>query len=227
MSAVGVRARRPLAPRSLLMFGSMVVVALWVIAFVVIEGLGDSPDSGEGQALIRYFQEDELSLYAGGVLFFLGSILFIWWISMLRSVVADYIGESWVASALYGSGIATAVLSMGFVAPQLGAGFAANDDEAELAAAAAQALWWAGDGFFIATAYAGASLFVALGIVAVRFRLLPIWALALIGIGVLLMIIPGINWLGVIFGIPISVLLTGLFLRHGPRDVDAGETVTR
>lgn len=209
------------------MFGSMVVVALWVIAFVVIEGLGDSPDSGEGQALIRYFQEDELSLYAGGVLFFHGSILFIWWISMLRSVVADYIGESWVASALYGSGIATAVLSMGFVAPQLGAGFAANDDEAELAAAAAQALWWAGDGFFIATAYAGASLFVALGIVAVRFRLLPIWALALIGIGVLLMIIPGINWLGVIFGIPISVLLTGLFLRHGPRDVDAGETVTR
>jgi hypothetical protein len=220
MSAVEVRARRPLAPKSLLLFGSLVVVALWVVAFVVIEGIGNSPDSGEGQALLRYFQEDEISLYAGGTIFFLGSILFIWWISVLRSFVADYAGESWLAGALYGSGIATAILSMGFVAPQFGAGFAANEDEAQFAPAAAQALWWAGDGFFIATAYAGAFVFISLAIVARRFRLLPVWTLALIGLGVLLMIIPGINWLGVIFGIPISVLLTGVFLREGPRNVE-------
>jgi hypothetical protein len=217
MSAVEARARREPAPKSLLLFGSLVVVALWVIAFVVIEGIGNSPDSGEGQALLRYFEEDEISLYAGGTIFFLGSLLFIWWSSVLRSVVADHLGDSWLAGALYGSGIATAVLSMGFVGPQFGAGFAANEDEAQLAPAAAQALWWAGDGFFIATAYAGAFFFIALAIVARRFRLLPIWALVLIGICVLAMVIPGLNWLGVIFGIPIAVLLTGALLRAGPR----------
>jgi hypothetical protein len=53
--------------RSLLLFGSLAVVALWVIASSVIEGIGNSPDGGEGQALLRYFQEDEISLYAGGI----------------------------------------------------------------------------------------------------------------------------------------------------------------
>lgn len=213
MSAVGMRERRPLAPRSVLSIGSIVVVAFWVVAFVVIEGVGDSPDSGEGQALLEYFGEDEISLYVGAFLFIIGSILFIWWVSMLRGVVEAAIGESWFSSALFGSGLAVSILSIGFVAPQLGAAFAANDDEAELSAEAAQALWWAGDGFFIATAYAGASLVIATAVVARRFRLLPMWVLALLAIGVLLMVIPGINWLGVIFGIPISVLLIGLFIR--------------
>ena len=217
MSAVGAHERRPLAPRSVLSIVSVVVVVLWVLAFVVIEGLGDSPDSGDGQALLQYFGEDEFSLYAGAFLFIVGSILFIWWTSMLRGVVEAAIGESWFASALYGSGLAVAILSVGFVAPQLGAAFAANDDEAELSAEAAQALWWAGDGFFIATAYAGASLVIATMVVARRLRLLPVWVLAILAIGVLLMVIPGINWLGVIFGIPICVLLIGIFIRSGDR----------
>lgn len=224
MSTVEARARKPLAPKSLLLYGSIAAVVLWVLAFVIIEGLGDSPDSGEGQALLRYFEDDEISLYAGGILFYLGSIVFIWWVSMLRNVVTDYIGASWLASALYGSGLAMAILSMGFVAPQFGAAFAANDEAAELSAEAAQALWWAGDGFFIATAYAGAAFFIAVAVVARRFRLLPLWALVLIGLGILLMLIPGINWLGVIFGIPIATLLVGIFLRVGPAAAEPATT---
>jgi hypothetical protein len=215
MSAVGVRETSLLAPRRSLGIGGALVVALWLLGILVVEAVGDSPDSGEAQALLRYFGEDEMSIYVGSLLFILGSVLFIWWVSLLRSLVAPRVAGSWLPSALFGSGIAMAVLSIGFVAPQLGAAFAANDDEAQLTPAAAQALWWVGDGSFVATAYAGASLVILTAIVAYRFKLLPVWALALLAVAALLMLIPGINWLGVVFGIPIAVLLIGFFFRSG------------
>jgi hypothetical protein len=197
----------------------------WVLSIFVIEGVGDSPgDNATAANVLRYFETEEGSLYVGGVLFFIASALLIWFGSSLRAAIGERGGTDRIASIVFGSAVATAVLSMAFVAPQVGGAFAANESEAPLLPGAAQALWFAGDGFFVATEFAAASLLVATAVAIFATRVLPLW-LAWLGLVIaVLLVIPPIGWAGLIFGFPLWVLITSVLLW---RQAEPAAAVTR
>lgn len=185
----------------------------WVLSVFVVEGVGNTPgDNATAARVLAYFETDENSLYVGGVLFFIASALLIWFGSSLRAAIGERGGTDRIASIVFGSAVATAVLSMAFVAPQVAGAFAANENEAPLHPAAAQALWFAGDGFFVATEFAAASLLVATAVAIFATRVLPVW-LAWLGLVIaVLLVIPPIGWAGLIWGVPLWVLITSVLL---------------
>jgi hypothetical protein len=195
-------------------------VLLWVIGVVVVEAAGDSPDDdATAPEFVRYFENEEGAIYAGSLLFFLGSLLLVWWVSHVRTVVAqlDRPGSR-LPSVIFGAGVAMAVLSMGFVAPQISGAFAANETDAPLVPGAAQALWYAGDGFFVATEYMAALLMVSLAVAITRLRFLPRWmAWAALVIAVALLI-PFIGWVALVFAFPLWVIVASLLRWRGVDD---------
>ena len=198
----------------------------WLLGVLVIEGVGNSPsDNATAANVLQYFQDEETTLYVGGILFFLGSALLIWFGSSLRAAIGERGGGDRIASIVFGSAVATSVLSMSFVAPQFGGAFAANESEAPLAPEAAQALWFAGDGFFVATEFAAASLLAATAVAILATRLLPVWLAWLSLLIAALLVIPPIGWAGLIFGVPLWVLITSVLLwRRGEQAALPRET---
>jgi len=192
-----------------LLTGALAVLA-WLVGILIVEGSGDTGDDSAA-ALLAYFENDEMSLYVGGSIFFIGSALLIWFAGTLRSVIAAT-GLDRLASIAFGSAVALAVTSMALIAPQIGAAFGANESDAPLTAEAAQALWFAGDGFFVASEFAAASLLAAVALAVLRSRMLPTWFAWLSLAIALVLIIPPIGWAALIFGLPIWILLVTYFL---------------
>ena len=200
----------------------VLAVLAWLSAVIVIEGFGDTGgNESTAEELLAYFQNDENSLYIGSVLFFLGSMLIIWFGSIVRGALFDARLDR-LASIAFGSSVAVGVTSMGLLAPQIGGAFGANESEVPLTPEAAQALWYAGDGFFVATEFAAASLLVAVGLAALNSRVLPTWLGWLSLVVAVVLVIPPIGWAGLIFGLPVWILLVSFFLRHGD-EVRAGD----
>ncbi len=189
--------------------GALAILA-WLVAVLIVEGSGDTGDESAAD-LLAYFEDQENILYIGGLIFFIGSALMIWFGGVLRSTIAAA-GLDRLASVAFGSAVALAVVSMGVIAPQLGAAFGTGDSDAPLSAEAAQALWWAGDGFFIASGVAAASLAAAVGLASLRSRLLPTWLGWLSLLVALALILPFVGWAAVIFAMPVWVLLVTWFL---------------
>ena len=202
--------------------GAAAVIA-WLIAVIIVEGSGDTGDESAAD-LLAYFEDQETPLYIGGMIFFVGSSLMIWFGGVLRSVIAAA-GLERLASIAQGSAVAVAVTSMGLIAPQIGAAFAAGENDTPLTPEAAQALWSAGDGFLIAAAISAASLAAAVGLAILRGRMLPTWlgwlSLAL----AVLLLVPFINWAAIIFAAPLWVLVMTWFLWKGAEDRPAAVAV--
>lgn len=185
----------------------------WLLGVLIVEGVGDTPgDDATAENVLQYFENEEASLYTGGILFFLGSALLIWFGSGLRSAIGEHGGGDRLASIVFGSAVATSVLSMAFVAPQFGGAFAANEATAPLAPEAAQALWFAGDGFFVACEFAAASLLAATAVAIFATRLLPGWLAWASLLVAAILVIPPIGWAGLIIGVPLWVLITSILL---------------
>ena len=192
--------------------GAFAVIA-WLIAVIIVEGSGDRGNESAAD-LLAYFEDQETQLYLGGILFFVGSALMIWFGGVLRTVIAAS-GLERLASIVQGSAVAVGVTSMGLITPQMGAAFAAGESDSPLAPEAAQALWSAGDGFIIAAAVSAASLAAAVGLAILRGRMLPTWlgwlSLAL----AVLLLVPYVNWAAIIFAAPLWMLLMTWFLWKG------------
>lgn len=184
--------------------GALAVLA-WLIAVLIVEGTGDTGDESAAD-LLAYFQDDQASLYTGGLIFFVGSALMIWFGGVLRSVIAAA-GLDRLASIVQGSAVALAVTSMALIAPQLGAAFGAGDSDTPLSEEAAQALWYAGDGFVAASSVAAASLAAAVGLSILRGGILPRWLGWLSLLIGLALIVPFVHWAALFFAFPIWVLL--------------------
>lgn len=189
----------------------VLAVVLWVIAIVVVESAGQPDDTPA--ALLAYFETEEATTYAGGLLFFLGTLLFVAFAASLRQAVAERGGgANRLAAIVYGAAVMKAVFDMAFIAPQISGVVAANESDAPLDPAAAQALWSVGDGFFVAAEFAAALLLATTAIAAFRTRVLPVWlAWASLVVAVAL-VIPPIGWAALIFGIPLWVLVVSLLL---------------
>jgi hypothetical protein len=186
-------------------------VILWAAGFVTIES-GNTPENGSPAEALAYFEDDRMTIYLGAMLIMLGSLLLIWFTATLREAVVARSPESTrLGSVVFGGGLATALLSMALPTAQIGGAFAGEAD-APLDPAAAQALWYGSDGFFIATMY-GAALFVFATAVAIfRTRMFPVW---LGWVGMLLtiwLLLSFIGWIALIFVFPVWLIVVSVLL---------------
>lgn len=189
-------------------------VVLWVLGAIVLETVGDTPgDDATAQDFAAYFERDDNSIYIGAFLLFVGAGLLVWFAGSLRAAIATVEGGvARTASIVFGAAVATAVLSMAVFAPQVSAAFAANETDAPLTPEAAQALWFAGDGFFVATEFAAALLLAATAVSVLRTRVLPRWLAWVSFLVALVLLIPPIGWAGLIFAFPLWLIVVSLLL---------------
>jgi hypothetical protein len=199
-------------------------VVFWVLGVVIVES-GDTPDDAPAAEIVRYFENDEASIYLGVLSLFLGSLFFVWFAGSLRAVVAAAEGGvARLASVVFGFALAKAIFDVSVGVPQMSGAFTANETEAVLTPGAAQALWAAGDGFFVAAAYAAAFFLLATAIAILRWSVLPRWLAWVNVLVAIVLLIPPIGWAALIFAFPLWVLLVSVLLyRQGARsEVGAG-----
>jgi hypothetical protein len=185
-------------------------VILWAIAIFVVES-GNTPDEGSAAEAVAYFENDRTTIYLGSMALMAGSLLLIWFAATLREAVVARSPESTrLGSVVFGGGLAVGIMTMALPTAQIGGAFAAED--ATLEPAAAQALWFASDGFFIASMYAAALFVIATAVGILRTGLFPAWlGWVSIVLGIWLLISP-IGWIALIFVFPLWLILVSVLL---------------
>jgi hypothetical protein len=190
----------------------LVAVVLWIVSVAVIEG-GDTPgDKAPGTEIAAYFDRESGRILFGTVLFCLGAAAFIWFLGSLAARLRATVGDGRLASIVFGAGVATATMWACVVAPVAAGALAYDNRERALSPEAAEALWLAGDGFFIVAEYLGVAFMGAAALAILRGRVLPAWFGWVTGLIAIALIIPWIGWAGLIFAIPLWTLVTSIWL---------------
>lgn len=188
-------------------------VVFWVLGILIVEGAGDTPgDDATAETIAGYFDREEVSIYLGGLALFIGSLILIWFAGSLRAAVASVPTGAGIAPVLFGAFVVKAVFDMAFFAPQIAGAFAANESDAPLTPEAAQALWFAGDGFFIAAEYAAAFALAVTAAAILRTGVLPRWLAWVNLLVVLVLLVPPIGWAALIFAFPLWLILASILL---------------
>jgi magnesium-transporting ATPase (P-type) len=186
----------------------IVAVVLWVVG-VILEGSTDYSEKDTPQEILTVVQEDTNTLITAGIIFAFGVVFFIWFLGSLRAAL--YSAEGGVGrltSIAYGSGLLAALCLLLQVAPTVQAAF----DEDDLSADAAQSLQSMGEAFFGGTELTLIAMFVAVGLVILRTRVLGLWlGWVSLAIALLLAIIP-IGWAGVVWAFPLWTIVTSVLL---------------
>jgi hypothetical protein len=174
----------------------------------------------KGPKILASYHHHSNGILMGGLLWSLGVLLFIWFLSTLRTHYVAVEGESGrLANLAWGGGlIASAIALLIPTGDEVGA-LNKNDIDASGAAV----LHHLTDAFFIGTEYALPVLFFASAALALRHAALPKWLgwLSLV-IGIVLLIGP-IGWAALIFGTPIWTLIVSVILwRRTEQPVEAG-----
>lgn len=195
----------------------VLAVLLLVVGFLVFGLAGDRPASdAAADEYLAYFRNDDASIWIGSWIAFIGFAAFIWFLGSLRSVLFRAEGGvGRLASLAFAGGVATAILLMASLATQI-SGAIATDENENLSAQTAEALWWAGNGFFVAATFALAVLLAATAIVALRSGFLPAWFGWLSAVMALVALVPFISWALVIFVMPLWIIGTSLWLWRAP-----------
>jgi hypothetical protein len=184
----------------------VLAVVFWILGVILISSKAKG-DKGP-EALASYHQHSD-GILAGSLLWSIGVLLFIWFLSSLRSHYLAAEGEPGRLAALaFGGGIAASVIAMLIpVADEVGA---LNKDDIDASGAAV--LHHFSDAFFVATEYMLPVFFFSSAILALRHGALPKWlGWFSILIGIVLLIGP-IGWAALIFATPIWVLIVSVWL---------------
>ena len=203
-------------------------VILWAAGIFTVES-GDTPSEANAQEAVAYFEDDRTTIYVGSMLIMAGALLLIWFVSTLREAIVARAPQSIrLGSVVFGGGLAAAIFAMGLPAAQIGGAFA-GEEPGELEPGAAQALYFATDGLFVATMYSAALLVLATAVAIFRTRVFPVWlGWISVPLGIWLLIAP-IGWLALIFVFPawlivVSVLLFRATTAAGPAATPASST---
>jgi hypothetical protein len=181
-------------------------VVFWIVG-VIVEG--QRPDTDRPQELVTWFQDDPGRIMAGGFIFVLGCLLFIWFIGSLASTFRAVEGlPGRLSSLVFGGGIMVglALLTNG------GATVQAAFEEDNLTPSTAQSLSFVGDMFFGVAELVGIVLMIATALAILRTRTLPTWLAWLSLLLALVLIIIPIGWAGVVWGYPLWTLITSVLL---------------
>jgi hypothetical protein len=185
--------------------GVLAVVG-WVVGIIMLD-VADSEEGGA--ALLAVYRGDEGQILVGGIIWLIGTALFVWFLGSLRSrLLAAEGGDGRLTAIAYGGGVATAVC----LALMPGAHMAGALSNDEIDESAALALGAVGDVFFLGAEYLLPLLLVASAMIALRYGGLPRW-LAWIQVLIALVLLSGIiGWAALIFAFPLWVLVTSYLL---------------
>jgi hypothetical protein len=185
-------------------------VALWIGGIVVTSAVPSGlPDRATDPETLAWVKHNSNALLAGGWLFILGSLCFIWFVGTLRSrlVVAEG-GAGTVSSIAFAGGVATAVF--GALIPSGDIALAINKNE--VSAATAGALHHVSDAFFVTAELALIVLLVGVAVLGFRTRVVPRWFAAFGVLLSLVLVIGPIGWAGLIFGLPVWTLVATMLI---------------
>jgi hypothetical protein len=148
------------------------VVFVVLIVLAVIIG-GETPDNGDSALKIATFWKDhDTEQIWTSVIGAWSTLFFVWFAATLRSTLRKAEeGSARLSTLCFGGAIigATGFLTM------LGINFAIADGADDLSGAALKTLTVLSNGFFLPLAVGFAVFFLAAGILAVRFAVLPAW----------------------------------------------------
>jgi hypothetical protein len=185
-------------------------VALWCVSLLLVEGLTNPPsENATPEKALAYFRDEEPWIFASSFIFALGSLFFFWFLGSLRAtLVAAEGGVARVASIAFGAGLGFAVLTVLFALPPSVGAFS-NET---IGPAAAEALWYLDDVFFVAAQFTAIPLLLATALVARRTGALPRWLAALSLLVAALLIVPGVGVFALGIGVPLWAVVTSVIL---------------
>jgi hypothetical protein len=179
----------------------VLAVACWVVGLIVV---GDISSKDKGTELLAYYQAHDGKLLGGGVIWLIGTALFLWFLGSVRARLLAAEGpDARLTSVAFAGGVATTICLALNVGPDM-AGALSNDD---LDASGARALHSVSDAFFLGAEYLTPVLLTAVALLALRTGVLPRWFAWLSGLIALVMLIAPIGWAALVFAFPIWVLV--------------------
>jgi hypothetical protein len=197
---------------------------LWFAGVAVSESGGMIEGAVDPAAALSHIQDNNAKILLGGVLFIVGSLLFLWFLGALRAFAAQREGR---AMRLTGTLFATGIAFAGFISatwgPQMSAAlYLEEESSASLSPEAAQAMWLGGDGYFVIADLMLAGFLLAVTILTFSIGLLPRWLGWIAALMTLVLLVPPIGWIAMIFVFPIWLLIASVVLY---RTVPASDTV--
>ena len=183
-------------------------VALWV-AGVLLLFLDGPSEHATGAEILAWYRSHSDRTLAGGWLFMLGCVAFVWfWSALRRRLAGAEGGDGSLATIAFAGGIATAALGLLIPAVDIAGAL----DKADIDPETAATFHRISDAFFV-TAETGAIVpMAAVALLAWRTRVLPRWWAALGALVAVVLAIGPIGWAGLIYGLPVWTLGTTVLL---------------
>jgi hypothetical protein len=190
-------------------YTGVLAVVLWIVGILVQES-GTMPEEGAADsAYLAHVNDDANSILTGGWIFMLGCLAFLVFAIVLRDRLAEAEGGSRLFTNIaFVGAVATGAFGMLVPGPEIAAAISADDISASTAAALSNV----GDAFFVAAELAAVLLMLGTGMVALRSTLLPKWWAWVSFLIAVVLVIGPIGWAGLIFGLPVWILVTTFFL---------------
>lgn len=191
----------------------VLAVALWIIGVLAVGGghvglAGGLPEEGADE-VFAHFEARADSAVAGGWLFMIGSLAFLWFVGALRSRLSAAEGGVGTFSGIaFAGGIVTGAMLLAMPAGGVVAGLSTKHIGAGEAAAlnAVEAV------FFIGAELAAIVMLLGAAAAAWNRAVLPgWWAIMSVVLAVWLVIGP-IGWIGLLVGLPLWTILTSVLL---------------
>lgn len=192
---------------------------LWFVGVFMSESGGDRPTYDfTGEEILSYVQTSTNKILFGALIFLFGGLLFMWFLGAFRSkAAAAEGGVGRLTATAFGTGLAFAIAIMATWAPILSLGiFMEEGEAANLAPEAAQALWLAGDGFFVIAEIGLAGFMFATSLLILRGLGLPKWMAWLGFLMAIVLLIAPVGWAVMIFIFPFWLILASVLLYRQP-----------
>ena len=183
-------------------------VVLWAVGIILLNN-GGPAEHATGSQILAWYKAHGDRITLGAWIFMIGCVAFVAFVAGLRGRLAEAAGrDSQLPTlALVGAGMA-ALSGMLTAAVDLAGGIDKND----ITPAIAAVFHHSTDIFFVCAELAAVLPLAAVAIVAWRTRVLPRWWAAFSGFVAVVLVVGPIGWLGLIFGLPLWTLGTGLFV---------------
>jgi hypothetical protein len=184
-------------------------IVLFIVGVIVEESGASRPDDETPAAVLEFFQDKADTLILGSVIFAVAAVLLIWFFGSLRAALVEAEGGTGRLSAIaFGSGLLAALGILMSIAPIAQGAF----DKDDISPHAAQSLVLLSDSAFGVTEFSLVPMFVAVGLLTLKTRVLPVWlGWVSFAIAVLLLIIP-IGWAGVVWAFPLWTIIVSIIL---------------
>jgi hypothetical protein len=148
----------------------VVFVALIVLAIIIG---GETPDNDDSrQAIVEFWSDNDDAQIWSNIIGAWATVFFLWFAASLRSALRrGEEGPGRLSTLSFGGAVVAAV---GLLSA-LSLNFAVADSVGDVPASVTQTLTVLSNGFFFPIAAGYALFFLAVGVLAVRIRILPVW----------------------------------------------------